>query len=43
MYKRSKFNYTCKNEKGELLIYNTFVGAKSISKITDPQLKAGYS
>ena len=33
MLKQSKFNYTCKNDNGELLIYNTYIGAKSMCKI----------
>ncbi|MFR1517951.1 MAG: radical SAM protein [Clostridia bacterium] len=35
MFKQSKFNYTCKNDDGELLIYNTYIGAKSMCKIRD--------
>lgn len=33
MLKQSKFNYICKNEGGEILIYNTYIGAKSLCKI----------
>ena len=39
MFKQSKFNYTCKNDNSELLIYNTFVGAKSMCKIKNSSLQ----
>ncbi len=42
MYKQSKFNYTCKNDYGELLIYNTLVGAKSMCKIKNQQLQTQF-
>lgn len=39
MFKQSKFNYTCKNDDGELLIYNTYMGTKSMCKIKDVMLQ----
>lgn len=39
MFKQSKFNYTCKNDDSELLIYNTYIGAKSMCKIKNSLLQ----
>lgn len=39
MLKQSKFNFTCKNDKGELLIYNTYTGARSMCKIRNLSLQ----
>ena len=33
MYKVSRFSYSCKNDKGNLLLYNTLVGTKSFCKL----------
>lgn len=42
MYKLSKFNYTCLNNNGELLLYNSFVGTKSFCKIKRLELQKIY-
>lgn len=39
MYKISKFTYTCENVNRELLMYNTYEGTKSFSKIKNKQSK----
>lgn len=36
MYKQSKFNYSTKNSKGELLLFNSTMGEKSMCKLTNP-------
>ena len=33
MYKVSRFSYSCKNDKGDMLLYNTLAGTKSFCKL----------
>lgn len=36
MYKQSKFNYSVKNSKGELLLFNSTMGEASMCKLANP-------
>ena len=38
-YKTSKFNYSCKNKHGELLLFNSYRGLESICKIRDSSIQ----
>ena len=39
MYKLSKFNYFCGNNKGELLLFNSYKGFHSTCKVRDKELQ----
>lgn len=40
MYKVSKFSYSCKNDKGDLLLYNTLMGTNSFCKFKDSDINS---
>lgn len=42
MYKLSKFNYNQINDEGELLLYNSYNGSKSTSKIINKEIQKIY-
>lgn len=43
MLKKSKFNYVCENDGGDVLIYNAFVGAKSLCKLHREEHKEKFN